>query len=186
MATRDITTAAKTAAVGQQVTLLCFVECDFPSGFVRVTNAPFDVTWNSATWKGVGALGQVQEVKEVLGLEATGHSFTLSGIDSTKIATALGENYQGRTAKMWIGFIAAGAIVADPFQALRGRMDTMPIRYGKTATVTVNVENRLAAWGRAKYRRFADADQQAEFPGDLGLQYVTEMASGKEVRWGTN
>lgn len=185
MATRTLTTGTRDAAASSRKIALIFLELDFPSGFVRVTNASFAVTWNGNTWGGLANLGKITEIREVLGMEATGYQFTLSGVDGTKIATALNEQFQGRAARMWLGFVGASGIIADPVQIMKGRMDTMPIVVGKECAVSVNVENRLAAWSRAKIRRFSDGDQQAEFPGDLGLQYISEMASGKEQRWGS-
>lgn len=184
MATRDITVAATTAAEAAQSTLLLFVEMDFSSGFVRVTNAAYDVTWNSLAWQGVGFLGAVREVRETLGIEATALEFSISGVDPANIGIALGEHYQGRSARMWAGFIDAGAIVISPVLLFVGRMDTMQIQDGETAQITVTAESRLASWSRPKVRRFSDSDQQAEFPGDLGLQYISELASGREIPWG--
>lgn len=182
--TRDITTATETAAAASQVSLLLFVELDFSSGFVRCTNASFNVDWNGHTWTGVGSLGAVDQAREVLDVEAIGLSFTLTGVDPAKIATALAEFYQGRAARLWVGFIDSGAIVADPVLLFVGRMDTMTIEHGTQAKITVAAESRLASWSRVRTRRFSDADQQLEFPGDLGLQEVDEFASGKQVVWG--
>lgn len=184
MATRTITSATNTAAQAAQATLILFVELDFSSGFVRVTNAAYNVVWNSLTWQGVGFLGAVREVRETLGIEATALQFSISGVDTANIGIALGEQYQGRSARMWGGCVDAGAIVVDPVLLFVGRMDTMQIQDGDTASISITAESRLAAWSRPKIRRFSDSDQQKEFPGDLGLQYISELASGREIIWG--
>lgn len=184
MATRDITTAANSAANSRQKALLIFAEFDLPDGFVRVTNAAGDVTWDSKTWRGVGKMGSVDQAREVLNVEAVGMKFSLSGVDQDFIDASMGAAYQGRTARMWLGFIESGAIVADPVLLVVGRMDVMAITDGPVSTVSISTETRLAAWERPLIRRFSDSDQQSEFPGDLGLQYIAEFAAGKEVVWG--
>lgn len=185
MATRPITSAQLTALQLARIPLVLFAEFDFASGFVRVTNGGYPIDWNGFTWAGVGALGSVSNIREVTGIESVGYAFTISGVDPAKIQTAMGEQYQGRSGRMWAGVIEPNVgLVISPTLLVAGRMDTMPIEYGKQAKVTVNVENKFAAWNRRKMRRFNDADQQAEFPGDLGCQFVTEVAAGREVPWG--
>lgn len=184
MATRELTSGQEDAAAAPQKAMLAFVELDFSSGFVRVTNAAHPITWNGFTWQGVGALGRIDTVKEVLGIEATALKFTISGVDPDNIAIALGENYQGRSARMWLAFAETGGIVADPNLVFAGRIDQMAISDGVSATISVTAESRLAFWARPKMRRFSDADQREEFPGDLGMQYISELASGREIPWG--
>ena len=186
MATRDITAATSAAANAQKSWLLLFVELDFSSGFVRCTNAGYDVAWNAQTWQGMAELGQVEQVGESLGIEAKALKFTIQGVDNANLDIALGEHYQGRAARMWAGFVEPGVgIVADPALLFVGRIDQMAIqRGGESSAIAVTCESRLAAWGRAKLRRYSDADQQARYPGDLGLQYIAELASGRETKWG--
>lgn len=184
MSSRTVTTAAQTEAQAAHKTVLCFVELDFLSGFVRVTNAGHDVAWNGFTWQGVGALGAVEPTVESNSLEAHGMTFSISGVDGTGIAIALGEHYQGRSAKMWLAFInAAGQIVVDPVQVFGGRMDQMSIADGNEAAISVTAESRLADWARPRLRRYNDADQQAEYPGDRGFEFIVDGAN-KEIVWG--
>ena len=100
------------------------------------------------------------------------------------LATALDEDYQGRTATIWAAPLdSEHRIVSDPVIVFKGRMDTMPITMGRSGEITVNLESRLVDWERARVRRYNDADQQAEYPGDLGLQFVEQMVE-KQLIWG--
>jgi hypothetical protein len=186
MATRDLTAPTIAQANAQSSWLLIFVELDFSSGPVRATNAGYPVDWNAQTWLGLAELGTVEAIDESLSIEAKALKFTVQGVDNSKVAIALGEKYQGRAARMWVGFVEAGVgIVADPALAFAGRIDQMIVQRGdKEAAVSVTAESRFAAWNRAKLRRYSDADQQAAHPGDLGLQYIAELAGGREQRWG--
>jgi hypothetical protein len=181
---RTLTAGVQTAIAQPNLVALLFVELDFASGFLRLTTAGHNVTWNSQTWTGVGLLGAVESIREDTGLQANGVKLTLSGVDPQVISIALQQAYQGRPAKIWVAFVNdAGAIIADPLQIFGGRMDNMNVSDGQTAAVVLNLENELAAWDRPRVRRFTDADQQAEYPGDLGMQFVTEAAN-RTLTWG--
>ena len=64
--------------------LVHLAELDFASGFVRLTNAPFDLTYNSNTYSGIGDLGEVTLMEENSGLEAYSLNLKLSGIPSDR------------------------------------------------------------------------------------------------------
>ena len=86
--------------------------------------------------------------------------------------------------KIWLALLAEdGALIGDPVQILSGRMDTLSWSEGETAAVSMTVENQLVDLDRARVRRYTDADQQAEYAGDLGFQYVASLVE-KEITWG--
>jgi hypothetical protein len=62
-------------------------------------------------------------------------------------------------------------------------MDTCDLEIGETATITLTIQNRLADWERPRLRRYTDEDQQSVYDGDLGLQFVAQMAE-KTIYWG--
>ena len=72
---------------------------------------------------------------------------------------------------------------ADPELLDQGRLDASETEEGETITVTITAESRFAAWERPVIRRYTDADQQARFPGDRGLEFVSQAAQ-KEIVWG--
>ena len=60
----------------------------------------------------------------------------------------------------------------------------MQILLGSTQSeVLLTAENRLADWDRPRIRRYNDADQQSEYPGDLGMQFAEQMVN-KTILWG--
>lgn len=182
--TRSLTTAADNALAGGHVPMVVFVELDFPSQFLRLNNSAVNFTWNGYTWLGVGRLGSIDPVKEGADLQARGLALRMSGIDPASISLALGTQYQGRGCKVWLAPLTSEhAVVADPILIFWGRMDTMDIDLGSTATITVNAESRLADWDRPRVRRYNHEDQQIDYPGDKGFEFVPQMVT-KELRWG--
>ena len=157
---------------------------DFPSGFLRVNNSAQDMTWNSLTWLGVGRVGSIDPIGEGMTLEARGLRFSITGVDPANIALALGQQYQGRSCKVWFAPLNDDySVVADPYLIFSGRMDTMDIELGTTATITISAESRLADWDRPRVRRYNSADQAITDPTDLGFEFVPQMVE-KNLRWG--
>lgn len=181
---RDITSAAAAAAAAAHVRLLALVEFDFAGGAVRLASTPYDVTWDSKVWSGVGVLGKISPVEEAAEQRQYSLSFSLSGIDTSLISTALNEDYQGRSAIAWLAFLDAdNQIIADPVIAFSGLMDTMDITAGKTAEIQVVATDRRATWEKPASLRYNDATQQSLFPGDRGLEFVEQMVE-KQIVWG--
>ena len=181
---RTLTTAVDTALASGRLPAILMVEMDFPSAFLRLNNSSVSFDWNGSTWLGVGRMGSIDAIKEGADLQSRGLAFRISGIDPATIAVALGTHYQGRSCKVWLApLTAAHAIVADPVLIFWGRMDTMDIDLGQTATITVNAESRLADWDRPRVRRYNQEDQQIDYPSDLGFEFVPQMVE-KELRWG--
>ncbi|MEI6986415.1 MAG: hypothetical protein WCK65_09810 [Rhodospirillaceae bacterium] len=161
------------------------VELRFGSGTVWVWSGIGPLTWNGATWLGVGWLGRVSAVEETLELKAAGASFQLSGVPSELLIPVVSESIQSRQALMYLAFFDEDwTVVPDPVLLFRGRMDTIEIADGGAiATITLYVESRLRDLERARVRRYTDADQQAEYPNDLGLSFVAALQE-INILWG--
>ena len=98
---------------------------------------------------------------------------------------ALSDNFQGRAAKIWFGCVDSSMnIIANPLLIFSGEMDTCKIDdNGQNSTITITAENSLVDLENPRERRFTDADQQLQFPGDLGLQYVGAIQN-IDINWG--
>lgn len=170
------------AAIGLEI---LFAELDFAGGFVRAHNGIGTITWGGNDWLGVGTFGKVSPVEESAELSKRTLIYTLSGIPPEMISIVLDEDYQGRTASLYIGFIdpVTGQLIADPDLYDQGRMDVSDIEEGKEITVTITAESRVSAWDRPLLRRYTDADQKSRYPGDRGLEFVPQAAT-KEINWG--
>lgn len=184
MAGRSITTATSNALGASQVRALVFVEMDFPSGFLRMNNSAQNMDWNGLTWLGVGRISSIEPIGEGMTLEARGLRFAIAGVDPANISIALGQQYQGRSCKVWYAPLNEDySVVADPYLVFHGRMDTMDVELGATASITVSAESRLADWDRPRVRRYNSADQNIAYPSDKGFEFVPAMVE-KNLRWG--
>lgn len=161
------------------------VELQFVTETVRVWSGVGPLAWDGQTWAGVGLLGRVSAVEETLELRAAGASFQLSGVPADLIHHVVAEPIQRRQVRLWLAFFDADwQLVPEPVLLFSGRMDTVEIQDGgPTATITLYAESRLRDLERARLRRYTDADQQAEYPGDLSLAYVAPLQE-LSILWG--
>lgn len=190
--TRNISSANQTASQADTIHPVLFVELMFDSAPVRFHSELGDIAWVGNTYTGTGVLGQVSAADEDSELARTPITLSLSGLpidnpdgESELISVLLNEQYQGRQATVYLGYLdlTTRELVDDPFILYRGRMDTPQVELGESVGIQLNVESRFAAWDRARGRRYNNADQQSLYPGDRGLEFV-EQSVGKEIVWG--
>ncbi len=181
---RDITATIDNAIQQSTVPWLVLVELDFVEGFVRLTNAGHSIDWNGYTWTGAGNLGSISPIEEGDNLQMYGITLTISGISSQYIAECLGVGYSGRAGRIYLAPLDSNyQILSDPVLIFSGRMDTMPIRLGEQAAIQVTIESDLVKWEQGKARVYGNNDQQAEYPGDLGFEFIAQTAE-IELFWG--
>jgi hypothetical protein len=144
-----------------------------------------DLSFEAETYSGVGNFGGVSAVQETSQLQATGVTFSLSGVPSSLISTALGSMRYGRPANLWFGLIdtTTGLLVDAPYKIFSGLTDVPDIDEGpETSVVSITAENRLIDLERPRVRRYTHEDQQIDHPGDLGFEYVTSLQEA-EILW---
>ena len=186
---RSITTAFNNAVISQVVRPLLACELEFSTGTLRFWNGYGDITMtaggSSNIFTGLGDLMNVSAISESDQVEAVGASLSLTGIKSSLISAALSANYTNRNASIFLGlFDTNKSVIADVYTLFKGKMDIMKIDEGpESATIVLNLENRLIVLDRAKERRYTHEDQQLSFAGDLGFEFVPDLQD-KEIIWG--
>lgn len=180
----EATTLAQSQASTNAPVYLVKLELD--SGNILVHSRLGSITFNGDIYLGVGQLGSIDGIEEASELSRSSVRITLSGIESAYISTVLGEQYQGRRASIYAGFVSltTNALIGTPALLFAGKMDTAPVLISRdSATITVTIENELADWDKPRIRRQNDADQQSRYPGDSFFK-LAEQAADKQVFWG--
>lgn len=186
---RDITSAFKNAIIANVVQPIIAVELDFSTGTLYFWNGYGDLTMtvrgSSEIFTGLGDLGNISVVSETTEVKAVGISMTLTGVKSSLISEALSANYTNRNAFVYLGlFDATKNVIADVHVLFSGKMDVLKINeLAETSTIELAVENRLISLERANERRYTHEDQQIDFPGDLGFEFVPDLQD-KPIIWG--
>ncbi len=181
---RTVTAAAKTESQAGVARPIALVKLEFDSGSLRLWSGRGDITFNSEVYQGVGHLGELSAIEEGAEARAFGVAMKLSAIPASHISIALIEDVQGRPASVWLGFLDDNyVLVGDPVLVFKGRMDTIDVEIGDTATLFLTAESRLADWQRPRIRRYTAAQQEERFPGDKGFEFVSDTVE-KEIVWG--
>jgi len=181
---RELTTETSEALDADVVRPITMVKLELDSSTIAVHSGLGTVTFGGQDYLGVGTLGTVSNMKEASTVAPTGISLTLSGIPPEYIALIVGTHYKGRPATVYVGLLNhSHELIEDPMVGFRGRLDYADVEMGETASITLSAESRLVDWSRARVSRYTHEDQQAKFPGDMGLEFVAKMQD-VPILWG--
>jgi hypothetical protein len=183
---RAVSTEFANAIAAGAVYPALLVEIQFDSGTLRIWTGVGPLDWNGQTWTGAGGIIAVDAVEEAATVQAIGTKITLSGLDSSTVALALAEPYQGRRVLLRLAlFDASGTIIATPDVVFDGRADVMTIADdGPGCTIAMTAESLFVDLQRARERRYEHEDQQLDYPGDLGFAFVSQIQD-KPLKWGS-
>ena len=182
---RAITAAAGAALSAPVVPVGLLFQLDFESGPARFWTGLGALEWAGRTFSGLGEVLKLSAIEETAEVASKGVTITLAGLPVESLATLENEAWQNRPASIWLAvFNASGtALQEEPVQIFRGRMDTLAHETGASASYALTLESRLVDLERPRIRRYTNADQQQQYPGDRGFEFVESVASGVEVSW---
>ena len=179
---RDIPQAIIDALETAVIRPVFFVEILFQTP-LRFTSLYSSLSVGGQTYVGLGNLGSVDAVSEGSDLDPQQLSISIAGVSQASLAGALTEPYINRGVKVMVGLLdEQGGLLSDPFNYFVGKVDEMKVTYAKEGRITIICRDRLADWSRPRIERYTNAAQQALYPGDKGLEYVSQVAD-KNIVW---
>lgn len=182
--TRTIDSLIVTESKKESIRYVLMTRLDFASGIIAANTGVSTISFGGDDYLGVGNFGDISAVSENIASRPYSISLTLSGVPTELISTALGEQYQGRDAKIFLAMLDDGhQLIADPVLLFRGRMDTMDMIIGSTATISLTVQSRMADWDKSRVRRYNHEDQIVRQPADKGFEFVPQMVE-RTLVWG--
>ena len=157
----------------------------FATSTLRLWNGLGDLTWNSHTWLGNGWFQGIEEGGESIEVEALSMVVRLSGISSAVVSLLLGDQKQGGTGKLYIGFVDVdGVVIEDPYLWWQGGYSHSEMSEGPDLTsASLYYDSRLVDMDRPREGRWTHDSQQEIFSGDKGFEYVI-AASNWSGQWG--
>jgi hypothetical protein len=166
------------------------VEIDYPTFTLRLVDGAGQITINGHTFLGVdptyGTLNGPDTWEDGTAAEAPHLTFQILPPTNTAAAALASATAQGSPVSLWFASInrATGAVIGTPYLLWTGDIDVPTLLIGKnTRVVKIDAES---AWDR-----FFDVDEgllltnachQSFWPGELGLEYVTEVQA--QIPWG--
>jgi len=179
---RSLAAANLTETQAANLVPLLFASFAFDEGTEYFHTGIGDIVTLGQTWFGVGDFGGIEPIEEADTLSPFAVRCTLSGLNATSLTRAQNSDIYGRAMKIYIGFLVDGALVAAPDIVWSGTMDTMDVKLGEENAIALSGESDLKFFDKANNKKFNDEDQQLAFAGDLGFEYLDQMAEA-EIMW---
>jgi hypothetical protein len=181
---RDISSGFQTAVGSKALVMDDLIKIEFDSGDLRLWSGVGEITYDGEVYTGAGGLIGISSLGENGTLAAEGATFTLSGVDTSIIALALQEDYQGKRVTGTIIILDDNGTITASHTAFVGKLDVMALSNdGESASISVTAESDAIRLQRVSERRFTDADHKKDYPDDTGLSYVT-LIQDIELDWG--
>jgi hypothetical protein len=180
-----LSTNNATATSAAHIPYALFAAFNFVSGMVRLTSWDQDITFGGNTYQSIGKFAGFSDFEEGTDLTSSSLTFTLSGVDSSIMATALTEKYHNRDASMWVGWLdATNTLVDTPYLLWEGSMDSMPLSSDQSqASINLVCESRLLLLAKTAGWTYSDVHQKQFFTGDGIFNLVASLVN-KIINWG--
>lgn len=170
------------------------VHADLPSGPLRVWTGTYPlVDLDGTVWQPVGKWGQITEIRQESATVSSGFTVGLLvpfdspdnvAAFSAKLKADFEEDTRGRRLDLYLIAWNNGLQQVNPPQHIAGgRMSPPRVTMSRgSAAIEVDVSGLLSYGAHPVNRFVTDADQQARYPGDTFLQFVSELHS-RTIRW---
>lgn len=177
--------AATLAALDDDVVYIAFLfEAEFADGWVRAWTGIGDRNYGGNTYAGIGWIVGMSSMEETTEVKAAGFTVSLNGVPAEVVSIVLQSLAQNKAGRVHVALDTAAGANIGTFKYLEGRLDVGQIdERAETATIALQYESRLIDLERASQRRYTNEDQQQEYSGDRGLEYVAGLVD-VQVNWG--
>lgn len=184
--------AAKAELASGRVQAANLVELDFAFGVERYWSGVHPLSYDDQTWTAVGNLGEISPLESSQDLRANGLELSIAipfadGAPVPRFQNVKPSDYKGRKARVILAFFSSDFSEVIHTMERRYFMDVLEYKINpqEGADLSLKIESELMAGGRRSVRRWTDAQQRDDHPGDLAFQFLSYLASGVEVKWGT-
>lgn len=191
--TREISPSITTALANSHVNLAFLLELGLDSGAVYLWSGEGNLSWDGKLWMGVGALGSISAITEETGLADVRIKATLSHLPIENLPDFVEEftlnNPVGRPFQIHLVFFNNDTSIDDVLPLTAGFIDGLNIFEAggggseNLGGIELTLASEAAMLALTRVFRLTDQHQQALFPGDKGLEFVTDT-NLSEIRWG--
>lgn len=175
-------------AAGRRVHAAILAEHDFNEGTAYNWTGFGDLDYNGHVYKGTGDLGTIGEL--FFGDDDAAQPLVceLSGVKPEFVVEARrAPTVRGRSQRFYLLFFDAVTLqpIDNPYLLAERVMDVMTYKGVGPTTRTIQLSSEDIWSGRSttEHASYSQADQDALFPGDVGLEFVAEMIPGMRIEW---
>lgn len=179
------TIAQQTAMESAYVPWLVFVEMFFLTTTYRFTNNNVTLQWGGHDWIGVGALGDITDIKSSEKIEPSAITLTLNLAQTPWRELGFGEvgEYRGRLINIYRAPLnSARQIIDTPVLEWSGAMDVIALSAeGNSGSISMRCEPQIKALRRPSNFRVNAAQQAQRFPTDTGFERHEELIKSPQT-----
>lgn len=187
-----LTPEAKAALQSGPVQIGTLVELDFSFGVERYWSGTHELTFEGEVYNAVGDAGNISPLESSADLRANGLTLSVTvphegGDPAPRFQNVRPEQYKNRPARVILAFFDPTFNTVLHSMERVYSMDTLAYQVDPSSatTISINVESELMRGGKRSIKRLTDEQQRDDYPGDISLQFLSYLASGVEVAWGT-
>ncbi len=183
---------ARAALQTGRVAVANLVELDFSFGVERYWSGTHPLVFEGEDWHPAGELGRISPMESSQDLRANGLELSVTipmghGEPVPRFRNVRPSHYKNRPARMILAFFDNSFQNVIHKLERRYFMDVLDyeVNPGSASVLSLKVESELMAGGRRSVKRWTDEQQRDDYPGDLAFQFLSYLASGVEVKWGS-
>lgn len=175
-------------AEGHSCHAALFVENHFNAGVSRNWTGLGTISIGGHDWIGTGELVKLGALAFGADDAAPGLTMTLSGVDPAFVTEARTmPSVHGLEQFIYLQFFDADTLapVGDFYELDRRFLDVIgfSIQGPGAASISLSSESEWTGLNTAAYQDWSNADQQALFAGDRGLEYIADLVYGQRIKW---
>ena len=183
-----LSSSAITALENGSASYAYLAEFDFTTGVERYWTGNYTLSYDGHSWTGLAGIASVSDIESDDDITPKGLQLRVVGLpaESMRSNTLDDAAYKDRPAR-WIFLVLDSdnnnAVLHS--KVMHYTIDLLDYAIiNKLAGVAASLEHETVNAARATRRLYSDQDQKSEYAGDLGLQFLPYLNSGREVRWG--
>ncbi len=174
---------------GETVSMAYLVKLDFLTDPFYVWTGFGNIVSGGQTWRGLGELGQINNLEQAIAGEAPETTVSVDMHSSAVTRLARSEfdtEANGRKMSVFVQFMVADSdrLLDGPMSIWSGIMRTpkFEITADGLSRLTLNVESVFSKRSRPNHSLYTDKDQDRRFSGDRGFEFVGSLQN-KVVTW---
>ena len=184
--TRDISSTASAHLDQRVLRPSLFLEMRLDTGDINVWSGIGTVNFLAKDWIGLGEFGVITRIIEPTDLTEGVIKVTLSPLVANETRDIAQEfktgNPVGREFTLYLVFFNDDHTINSNILLSKGFNGEPNFSIGQTSSLTIELVSDATKLQRTQFFRMDDQHQQFLFPGDLGMQFVTDL--DQQVIWG--
>jgi hypothetical protein len=180
---RTLSTGLQNQVSAQQTKTAFLVELGL-STTIRLTDWYSDVTYNSNSYEAGGSFLTVDSVAETGQLQVDEINIGFSNVTNQVRNLVQSGAFTDKTVEIYLAYFDENETLVGAINYFTGQVRSVSISESvENSVIAMTVASHWANWNLTKGRHYSDESQQAEYSGDKGLEFATQVKS--DVRWGS-